>query len=999
MAYDAFISYSHEKDGALAPRLRSAIQKACRTNGTTVPAVFLDESGLAPSPALWSSIAGALDDSEYLVLLASPEAARSEWVDRELRHWLSAKPVDKVLQVLTGGELVWDPVLGDFAPSASTALAPALAGRFDEEPHWVDLRWAAENGNQAGGSRMRIAAAQIAAPLVGVAPERLNDELAHAARRDRTRRRLTVVALAVLVVAVVAAAFWAVDRSRRLAHDSALRRVSALAQQADRLRGERADAAALAAVEASLTSGRIGDPGDRAIAQEQARAALMDTVVTPPRRDLDTGTGRPIVAIAMSDPVVASGSSAGRHELLASLDAGGSVHVWDMHYGQVDAEPLMEIDIARPAPDAGADALTLSPDGAYLSVQTGAGVAVMALDSADAPRQVAVLDGARTPVRFAVAASAAVDSRGAVWDIGCASTPQGCGTLAPAWQVPDPGVQFADVRWDPPSGLDFVLWVDRIDGTTISRRQWSIRRTASGMEALPGAEASVVEERCAGAICHLLSFYGGIVIDIETGPRNHTLALVSASNAGFTWTPAEARVPFTPIATLANPRGYTATPNDPASDRFVVLADHDGNLYTQAADTTSGVSGGDTRRTFHTGGEVGSVDGAGTFLVGGDGGGRLRLFALAPGQSFVSAGFPDTAPSMPLPGSDLSLRAVGQPAADCCDLEAVNPGTGQQMALGIAPAAQVRAVTCGADTYLAWPREDPSKPGMFEMRVVRFPDPAAALVPFGPVANDRPVGAPALVCDPASTVLVAASGAGLSRITFADSGPVSVVPATPPGCCSDPESTVVLSDDAEVVVSARSRGQAKVDAQDGDGDLVFYSVGTGRKLPTPEPLTGTRAPVVVALPGSGGFLVGRGTTISRVEVDAEAGTVSATRVADTDAPISSLAVSPDGADAVAGTASAIEVISVAGRRRIGEPLEFPGTPRYDAGGSLWIHPTSYRNPLLYARADIDARSLEDRACSLVGRDATPDDWDGIADHKLETVCRRDADGAWRAARG
>jgi hypothetical protein len=36
--------------------------------------------------------------------MASPQAAASEWVDREIRHWLVNRSVTHILPVLTSGE-------------------------------------------------------------------------------------------------------------------------------------------------------------------------------------------------------------------------------------------------------------------------------------------------------------------------------------------------------------------------------------------------------------------------------------------------------------------------------------------------------------------------------------------------------------------------------------------------------------------------------------------------------------------------------------------------------------------------------------------------------------------------------------------------------------------------------------------------------------------------------------------------------------------------------
>lgn len=79
------------------------------------------------APALWSKIVQALDDSSHFILLASPEAARSKWLKREVRHWLGDRnayrldgtALDEPMQgvprehaamlliALTDGEIAW----------------------------------------------------------------------------------------------------------------------------------------------------------------------------------------------------------------------------------------------------------------------------------------------------------------------------------------------------------------------------------------------------------------------------------------------------------------------------------------------------------------------------------------------------------------------------------------------------------------------------------------------------------------------------------------------------------------------------------------------------------------------------------------------------------------------------------------------------------------------------------------------------------------------------
>src|SRR4051794_33973244 len=142
-SYDAFISYSQRGDKPIAQALRSVIQtigkpwwKVRSLN------VFLDATSLSAAPGLWQSIAEKLDRARYLILLASPEAAASKWVDREVAHFIGpdGAGIGRVLIGLTGGDLAWDASAGDFARNEATPLPPSLRGRFREEPLWVDLR-------------------------------------------------------------------------------------------------------------------------------------------------------------------------------------------------------------------------------------------------------------------------------------------------------------------------------------------------------------------------------------------------------------------------------------------------------------------------------------------------------------------------------------------------------------------------------------------------------------------------------------------------------------------------------------------------------------------------------------------------------------------------------------------------------------------------------------------------------------------------------------------
>jgi MTH538 TIR-like domain (DUF1863) len=85
--YDAFVSYSHAKDAVLASALQSILQKLGKAwYQRRILRVFRDDTSLSATPHLWPSIQDALDQSRFLIIVASPEAAKSQWVAKELGH-------------------------------------------------------------------------------------------------------------------------------------------------------------------------------------------------------------------------------------------------------------------------------------------------------------------------------------------------------------------------------------------------------------------------------------------------------------------------------------------------------------------------------------------------------------------------------------------------------------------------------------------------------------------------------------------------------------------------------------------------------------------------------------------------------------------------------------------------------------------------------------------------------------------------------------------------
>jgi WD40 repeat protein len=224
MQYKAFISYSHAADGRLAPTLQSALQRFAKPwYRLRALRIFRDKTSLAATPSLWASIEQALGRSEYFLLLASPEAAKSPWIEREVQWWIESRSASTTLIVLTGGGMLWDPDTKDFDREISTALPPVLFGRLPQEPLYVDLSWArSEDHLSLRNTRFRDAILDLAATLHGKPKDELDGTDVREHRRTRRIAWSAAAALTLLTVTAIAAAAIAVNqqgiaRSRELA--------------------------------------------------------------------------------------------------------------------------------------------------------------------------------------------------------------------------------------------------------------------------------------------------------------------------------------------------------------------------------------------------------------------------------------------------------------------------------------------------------------------------------------------------------------------------------------------------------------------------------------------------------------------------------------------------------------------------------------------------------------------------------------------------------------
>src|SRR5262249_49554261 len=146
--------------------------------------------------------------------LASPEAAASLWVTREVEYWLAHKAPSKLLIAVTDGEIAWDRAAGDFDHDITTCIPANVYGCFDDEPRWVDLREARREEHislRVPHSRDKVA--DLAAPLHGVVKD---DLVGTDIQRHRATQRLvraTIATLAALTLLLGAATVVAINRT------------------------------------------------------------------------------------------------------------------------------------------------------------------------------------------------------------------------------------------------------------------------------------------------------------------------------------------------------------------------------------------------------------------------------------------------------------------------------------------------------------------------------------------------------------------------------------------------------------------------------------------------------------------------------------------------------------------------------------------------------------------------------------------------------------------
>jgi tetratricopeptide (TPR) repeat protein len=221
--YVAFLSYSH-KDSAIADWLHESLEQfrvpprlvGKLTDQGPVPKrltpIFRDRKELAASPDLGEEIEEAIAGSRFMIVLCSPAAAKSRWIDEEIACFKRLHDDDRILAAIIDGE----PFASDIPGREAEECFPAsLRVEFDRrgrptskraEPIAADLR------EQGDGRKMGLL--KLAAGMIGVGLDDLVQR--EAQRRHRKLYAITAASVAGMIVtsALAYTAFDARDEAR-----------------------------------------------------------------------------------------------------------------------------------------------------------------------------------------------------------------------------------------------------------------------------------------------------------------------------------------------------------------------------------------------------------------------------------------------------------------------------------------------------------------------------------------------------------------------------------------------------------------------------------------------------------------------------------------------------------------------------------------------------------------------------------------------------------------
>ncbi len=332
--YRAFISYS-QKDTAVARRLQRRLESYRLPNGfersgdksRRLGRFFRDDEDLAAAADLGATVRGAIEDSENLIVICSPNSASSKWVNAEILHFRDTGRGENVFAVIIDGKPNSGEPHTECFPPALRLAGSGATGAMPIEPLGIDLR-----KDSVARSYARLAAGLIDVRF---------DDLWKREHRRRRRRLLATAAGAMAAACVTGVVIATIDG-------------------ATWRRAQTAHAADVA------SGGEALDAVPFALAGMPAKGDMLAFASEGAARQLQRTGAHLRIAAELGDQAYAAFSPDGRFVLLRDRDAEGAL--FEPATGAMIRLGILDASVV--ASFQGADKSVFSPHGRYLVMRT-----------------------------------------------------------------------------------------------------------------------------------------------------------------------------------------------------------------------------------------------------------------------------------------------------------------------------------------------------------------------------------------------------------------------------------------------------------------------------------------------------------------------------------------------------------------------------------------------------------------------------------------------------